>query len=377
MLYSFKKSPQDFIVTELLDFTLAEQGDFFYILFEKTDQNTMDIISYLGTELKLPRKAFGIAGLKDKNAVTRQRLSIHRNDIADQDKLLTTLANKVKILETHRHTHPLTIGKNSWNNFSITLRAHKKVDGKIKKHIKENLAAIGQTGFPNCFGTQRFGRGMRNFHRAKDIFQNTSDITNDFELKFKLQAYGSARFNTYVLDRLSKGLYYLDGDICINKYHAYDIQTGILQWDKIQLFDYQKSRTEHSTKTHFSPDHLWETIDLDPTQRIPTGPILWYNFLTPSTDTPAGEYEAHFLKQAQFLEEKTQKICQQYKIFGIRRALRVVPQELKYSFGTNNDLIIDFSLPTGAYATTLLACVFQDIDTNTCQSNNRILPTAK
>lgn len=70
---------------------------------------------------------------------------------------------------------------------------------------------------------------MRNFHRAKDIFQNTSDITNDFELKFKLQAYGSARFNTYVLDRLSKGLYYLDGDICINKYHAYDIQTGILQ----------------------------------------------------------------------------------------------------------------------------------------------------
>ncbi|MBP7061992.1 hypothetical protein KA037_05055 [Patescibacteria group bacterium] len=46
------------------------------------------------------------------------------------------------------------------------------------------------------------------------------------------------------------------------------------------------------------------------------------------------------------MEEKTQKVCQQYKIFGIRRALRVVPQELQYSFGTNNDLIIDFSLPT-------------------------------
>lgn len=61
MLYSFKKSPQDFIVTELLDFTFAEQGDFFYILFEKIDQNTMDIISYIGTELNLSRKSFGIA----------------------------------------------------------------------------------------------------------------------------------------------------------------------------------------------------------------------------------------------------------------------------------------------------------------------------
>lgn len=377
MLYSFKKSPQDFIVTELLDFTFAEQGDFFYILFEKTDQNTMDIISYLWAELKLTRKSFGIAGLKDKNAVTKQRLSIHRNDIVDEKQLLDILTTKVKILETHRHTHPLTIGKNSGNHFSITLRAHKKVDGKIKKHIKENLAAIKETGFPNCFGTQRFGRGMRNFHRAKDIFQNTSDISNDFELKFKLQAYGSARFNTYVLDRVSKGLYYLDGDICINKYHAYDIQTGVLQGNKIQLFDYQKSRTEHNTQTHFSPDNLGEVIDFDPTVRIPTWPILWYNFLTPSSDTPAGEYEAQFLDQAQFLEEKTQKVCQQYKIFGIRRALRVVPQELQYSFGTNNDLIIDFSLPTWAYATTLLACVFQDIDANTCQSNNRILPTAK
>lgn len=158
----------------------------------------------------MPRKAFGIAGLKDKNAVTRQRLSIHRNDIIDQQKLLDILNTKVKILETHRHDQPLTVGKNSGNHFTITLRANKKVDGKIKKHIKENLATIKQTGFPNCFGIQRFGKGMRNFYRAKEIFQREDDTTNEFELKFRLQAYGSARFNTYVLDRLNKGLYYVD-----------------------------------------------------------------------------------------------------------------------------------------------------------------------
>ncbi len=154
---------------------------------------------------------------------------MHRNDITDEQKLLDIVSNKVKILETHRHNTPLTIGKNSGNHFTITLRAHKKVDGKIKKHIKENLATIKQTGFPNCFGIQRFGKGMRNFYRAKEIFQSKDDTSNEFELKFRLQAYGSARFNSYVLDRLSKGLYYLDGDICINKYHAYQVQTGILQ----------------------------------------------------------------------------------------------------------------------------------------------------
>ena len=40
----------------------------------------------------------------------------------------------------------------------------------------------------------------------------------------------------------------------------------------------------------------------------------------------------------------------------------VVPENMVFSFAKNDDMVFSFSLPTGAYATTLLGTVFQDID---------------
>jgi tRNA pseudouridine13 synthase len=76
-----------------------------------------------------------------------------------------------KILDTSYHQTPLQVGQNAGNRFIITLRAGKSVDENIKEQIAKYLQPIQQYGFPNCFGTQRFGKGMRNFHRAKEIIE--------------------------------------------------------------------------------------------------------------------------------------------------------------------------------------------------------------
>lgn len=110
----------------------------------------------------------------------------------------------------------------------MTLRAKKPITTDIKKIIEKNITTIRNYGFPNCFGVQRFGKGLRNYKRAAAIFEgNNSQSIEDYSLKFMLQAYASMHFNKYALTRWDAQDRLIDGDICVDKYHAYDIRTSI------------------------------------------------------------------------------------------------------------------------------------------------------
>ncbi|HKL43737.1 MAG TPA: tRNA pseudouridine(13) synthase TruD, partial [Candidatus Absconditabacterales bacterium] len=110
MLFQFKSNNEDFIVKEELGFKLSGKGDVFFVNFQKTGENTMDIIHHLCYGLRLERKELGIAGLKDKNGITEQRISIYKrvlNRIGGEEKFLEVLGEKTKILTTTRHNEPL------------------------------------------------------------------------------------------------------------------------------------------------------------------------------------------------------------------------------------------------------------------------------
>lgn len=376
-LYIFKHKPEDFIVEEILDFTFTEQGDVLYVYFEKRDKNTMDIVWALGKKFWFPRKAFGIAWLKDKQAVTRQRICIYKSyldKIGWEQQFINELKKHTKVLKTHRHDQPMGVGKNAGNAFHITLRANQKINSIHKQEIITQLTNIQKKWFPNCFGVQRFGKGMRNYQRARDIIEGRTTINNDFELKFKLQGYGSARFNTYALDRRDQKQRLLDGDIVINKYNAYDIQTGVVEGKTIKLFDHKKCKELYAQKDYLYPDYFTQTIPLDTKKRIPTWPIIGINIMLPPQGTPARIQERNIFKKINFFLWKAAPICRQYKLYGIRRWLWVYPEKLTYHFEENNDLILSFSLPTGAYATTLLGILFETIDPAWCEANKRIIP---
>ena len=71
--------------------------------------------------------------------------------------------------------------------------------------------------------------------------------------------------------------------------------------------------------------------------------------------------------------EISQKVCQKYQLWGVRRPLWVYIEDLEYQFD-REDLVLNFSLPTGSYATVLLAFILQNVDRLSLKDNRLEIP---
>lgn len=403
MLFQFKTKPEDFIVKEELWFKSSGKWDVFFVRFQKKEINTMDIVQHLCYGIKLERKELGIAGLKDKNWITEQRISIYKkvlNRIWWEQKFLEVLWQKATILETAWHNEPLAVWKNAGNYFKIRLEAKKEITPEIKEKIESNIQKILKNWFPNCFGKQRFGKGYRNFYRAKDIFEwvpimkgdeggsvkiqtsptppSKGGLTDDFEIRFKLQAYASMYFNKYTIKRRQKWQIFLWWDIMVNS-NNYETKVWIYNKWKIWLFNYEKCKQEFEWKDLIQPYYLsGETIDItkDTQWRQPTWPMLGFNLLTPPLDTKSRIKDNELLQETDF-ENLWIKTAKKYNIYWFRRPLWTKPKNLKYERNENNDLILSFSLPTGSYATIFLWTVLDWIDEKTIIENWLEIPLIK
>lgn len=72
----------------------------------------MDIIHIVCKETGLERKQLGIAGLKDKQGITRQRISIWKSaleQVGGIDSFIQVLSKHTTILERSWHDSPLQI----------------------------------------------------------------------------------------------------------------------------------------------------------------------------------------------------------------------------------------------------------------------------
>jgi tRNA(Glu) U13 pseudouridine synthase TruD len=140
-------------------------------------------------------------------------------------------------------------------------------------------------------------------------------------------------FNEYVMMRWEKGLQNLQGDILIDRYYAEGAKLGT---------------------------------------GIPTGPLLGWDLLLPEKGTKARIREDQLIEFAEF-DEQVAKKCQEYHLRGIRRPLWVFVSDLEWSF-EGDDVVLHFSLPTGSYATVLLAFVLEGVDRLTLKDNRLEIP---
>jgi len=389
MLFQFKSKPENFIVKEELWFKPSGKWDVFFVRFQKKEINTMDIVQHLCYWMKLERKELGIAGLKDKNWITEQRISIYKkvlNRIWWEQKFLEVLWQKTTILETARHNEPLAVWKNAGNYFKIILEAKNEITSEIKEEIESNIQKILKNWFPNCFWKQRFWKWYRNFYRAKDIFEGNwitlwkeqHNKTDDFEIRFKLQAYASMYFNEYTIKRRQKWQIFLWWDIMVNS-NNYETKVWIYNEWKVWLFNYEKCKQEFEWKNLIQPYYIsGETIDItkDSQWRQPTWPMLGFNLLTPPLDTKSRIKDDELLQETDF-ENSWIKTAKKYNIYWFRRPLWTKPKNLKYERNENNDLILSFSLPTGSYATIFLWTVLDWIDEKTIIENWLEIPLIK
>lgn len=171
---SFKLSPEDFQVNEFFDGEFSGEGEHIVLKIEKRGLTTEDVLKSLARLINKPVKLISYAGLKDRQALTTQWLSIHApGEIIDGVETLE--APGWKVLECTRHNKKLRPGFLSGNHFVVTLRDVVQIDDLLQR-----IETIKQFGVPNYFGEQRFGREGANLLRAEELLVQGRKIKDRF-----------------------------------------------------------------------------------------------------------------------------------------------------------------------------------------------------
>lgn len=196
-----RKELTDFRVEEVPLYVPQGSGSHAYVRVQKQGLTTRDLVLALTRE-NIPEKSIGVAGLKDKFAVTSQWLSVPQRE-AEKLSVLEELEG-VSVLERSRHKNKLAIGHLKGNRFTVRVRG---ADTDALAKAKAILDELRNVGVPNYFGPQRFGRGGTN---AVDGFKQVRGewVPGGQRLKrFFVSALQSLLFN-YLLDkRIQDGVF--------------------------------------------------------------------------------------------------------------------------------------------------------------------------
>ncbi len=196
-----RTAPEDFRVTEIPLYLPEGTGSHRYLLVEKRGLNTRELVQALmrgGVE----ERAIGVAGLKDKAAVTVQWLSVPKR-YREAPLELAALPG-VRVLEESFHRNKLGIGHLKGNRFEITVRG---VAPGARAAAQAALTALTERGSPNWFGPQRFGRFGGNAYDGLRVLRGESVPGGHRLHRFFLSALQSTLFNANLAKRIELGLY--------------------------------------------------------------------------------------------------------------------------------------------------------------------------
>ncbi|WP_268220677.1 tRNA pseudouridine(13) synthase TruD [Methanofervidicoccus abyssi] len=153
MKVKIRQLPEDFIVEEILDENILEEGDTFNLyLLKKTNMEILRTLSYISKKFKIPLKEIGYCGLKDRHAITIQYITI-----PIRYGKLSLKENNLELKYLRKVGSPLKLGQLAGNKFKITIRYLKE---EHLPKIEENLKKL-HLGVPNYYDTQRFGSVYR------------------------------------------------------------------------------------------------------------------------------------------------------------------------------------------------------------------------
>ncbi|MGR5095810.1 tRNA pseudouridine(13) synthase TruD [Vibrio maritimus] len=207
----FKASNEDFIVKEVLGFEFAGEGEHLMLRVRKNGENTSFVANELAKVCGVKSKDIGWAGLKDRHAITEQWLSVHlpKKNVPDFSAFLAQYPS-IEIVATDWHNKKLRPGDLAGNEFEIRLTEVSDIEG-----LMERVAKVSESGVPNYFGQQRFGRDGNNVTEAKRWGRENVRTRNQNKRSLYLSAARSWIFNQIVSKRLEQGCFNseLSGDI--------------------------------------------------------------------------------------------------------------------------------------------------------------------
>lgn len=203
-----RTTPEDFFVEEIPAFMPTGEGEHLLLTIEKRGLNTAFVAKELARWAGIAEMGVSYAGLKDRNAVTRQWFSVHLPRKVAPD-FAGLQVEGLGVLEYTWHNRKLPRGALAGNRFVLVLR---NVEGE-RHAIEARLGQIAARGLPNWFGEQRFGHGGGNIGKALAMFDGRR-VRRD-ERSILLSAARSELFNRVLAARVASDTWDkpLDGEV--------------------------------------------------------------------------------------------------------------------------------------------------------------------
>jgi tRNA pseudouridine13 synthase len=332
-----RASEEDFRVEEIPAYEPEGQGEHVFVLIEKRGIDSPGAIRALARALGVNPADVGCAGLKDRNAVTRQRLSFPPP--VTPEAALAVAIDRIAVLDARRHPHKLRTGHLRGNRFTLRVRepaVPAEAAAERARSILERLAR--PPGSPNWFGAQRFGRRGDNAEVGRALVRGDAGrrAPRGRERRFLVSAYQSHLFNEVLRRRLEDQLLgrVIEGDVL--------------------------ARTR-SGGLFVSVDPATDQPRLEQGEVIATGPMFGHKMMAPPEGSDAGRREQEVLS-AEGIGPETFRPLGKIAA-GTRRPLAVMvgaPDVRVAEVAVE----VSFDLPAGSYATAVMREVMKTNGTN-------------
>lgn len=311
--------PEDFVVDEIPSMIPSGRGEHLYVRVRKRLWTTPDMLRAVARAARVRDRDIGSAGMKDKHAVTTQWLSLPPGARPPEQ---WELPDGLEVLESGRAERKLRTGQQLGNRFRIRL-----VDVDDADAAARIVALLRERGLPNYFGPQRFGRGGNNLAEAVAWLERGAPAEGR-RARFYRKLYPSV----------------VQAEI-FNRYLALRSELAL-----DRLLEGEVVRLDGSRSVFVVEDPEAEMPRLVSGDIHPTGPITGPHMKAPrgvpleleERATAASGLDASGLELMGRLAD------------GTRRDLVVAVEALALQARDDGSLVLDFSLPSGSYATSVI-----------------------
>jgi tRNA pseudouridine13 synthase len=330
----FKNVPEDFEVEEIPAYEPCGEGEHLYLWIEKRDVSAEALQGHLSRTLGCSRSDIGMAGLKDRRAVTRQWVSVPARC---EPQIDAAAGDEVRIVKSARHRNKLRTGHLRGNRFTIRLR---NLEPEAADAIPKLVQQIQERGVLNLYGEQRFGYEESTLRLGCELLRGEKKprqiphAKRRFLLRLALSSVQSALFNDVLAKRLDDGLLHT-----------------VLAGDVMQV--------AASGGPFVVEDVPTEQQRFDARETLITGPMFGPEMKRPAAI--AAEREQDVLRAWNFEPSAFEQFASLTS--GTRRAMLVWPLDLTAEFherredsetSESREAVLSFSLPPGAYATSVI-----------------------
>ena len=182
----------------------------------KVNKDTFKALREISKVLNIPYEMINYSGLKDKNSISVQKVSIKGDHI---NNLKNLNLKDIFIRNIYPAKKPVKLGSHWGNNFTVLIRRienHRNLENRLGKLFNY----LNKKGFPNYFGLQRFGSYRPNSHivgryilegnfeKAFEEFVSTTYTTESSESKIARREFRNTRDYVKAFENFPKNLKY-------------------------------------------------------------------------------------------------------------------------------------------------------------------------